>query len=83
MTARTLSLGALALLAMLLVLELLGGREATEVLTGALSPSAPLGLAYVAAWLLTVALAPVLLLAAGFELFASALGRLFKKNAPR
>ncbi|HEU4408360.1 MAG TPA: hypothetical protein VFS43_24060 [Polyangiaceae bacterium] len=49
---------------LLAALHGLGGREATLALTGALSPSAPLGLAYVAAWLAAVALGPSLLVGA-------------------
>jgi hypothetical protein len=55
---------ALGLFVLLAVLHGLGGREATLALTGALAPSAPLGLAYVAAWLGAVSLGPALLLGA-------------------
>lgn len=68
--------GALGLFVLLAVLHGLGGREATLALTGALSPSAPLGLAYVAAWLGAVAFGPSLLLGAFFDWALARLRRL-------
>ncbi len=73
--ARAYASGAVALLALLLALELLGGRQATVALTGSMSPSAPLGLLYVLAWLLALAAAPSLLLAALFEAALDRVGR--------
>jgi hypothetical protein len=58
---------AIAIVAAFGLLHALGGREATLVLTGALRPSAALGLAYVAAWLAAVAIAPSLLLGAALD----------------
>jgi L-asparaginase/Glu-tRNA(Gln) amidotransferase subunit D len=58
---------AIAIVAAFGLLHVLGGREATLVLTGAQRPSAALGLAYVAAWLGAVAIAPSLLLGAALD----------------
>lgn len=66
-SARSLLVSALGLLLWLLVLELLGGRDATVVLTGSMGPTAPLGLLYVIVWLLSVILVPPLLAAAAIE----------------
>lgn len=66
---------AVGLVAVLALLEVLGGRAATVALTGSIGATAPLGLAYVLVWLLVVAVAPALLLAAGIESLLGALGR--------
>ncbi len=58
---------AATLVALAGALHALGGREATLVLTGAIGPSVPLGLAYVASWLAAVAFAPALVLGAAFD----------------
>jgi hypothetical protein len=76
--ARRLYVAAAAGLFVLLgVLHGFGGREATLALTGALGPTAPLGLAYVTAWLLAVALGPTLLLGAAID------GALARLRRPR
>ncbi len=70
----------LGLLGVLALLHVLGGREATVVLTGAVGPTAALGVAYVVVWLLAVAVAPALLLAAALDALRAALER--RKRVP-
>ena len=73
--ARRYAGGAAALVALLALLEALGGRAATVALTGSVGETAALGLAYVLVWLLVVAAAPSLLLAAAIDALSGALVR--------